>query len=202
MTDWDERYNTYIDTLTDRLPVQPNPVLVDQITGRTAGSALDIGCGLGADAIWLAENGWAVTAVDVSQVALDRAQARARDAAVPVRWVRSRLEDLQIAPGGFDLVSAHYPALLHSSGRDAERALLAAVAAGGTLLVVHHADIDVELAKSHGFDPAIYLLHDDVVALFDDTWEVSVHRRRLRPVPAGEDGQHTHDDIIVARRLG
>ncbi|MGU3502321.1 class I SAM-dependent methyltransferase [Mycobacterium sp. C31M] len=198
MTDWDERYNTFIDLL----PVQhPNPGVVDQITGVRPGSALDIGCGLGADAVWLAENGWTVTALDVSRVALDRAQTRGREAGVQVGWVRGRLEDLEIPPGGFDLVSAHYPALLHSPDRDAERALLAAVAPGGLLLVVHHADIDVELAKSHGFDPAIYLLHDDVVALFDDGWEVEVHRHRLRPVPAGVHGQHTHDDIIVARRI-
>lgn len=198
MTDWDERYNTFI----DRLPVQhPNPGVVDEITGVRPGSALDIGCGLGADAVWLAENGWAVTALDVSQVALDRPQARGREAGVEVRWLRGRLEDLEIPPGGFDLVSAHYPALLHTPSRDAEQALLAAVAPGGLLLVVHHADIDVELAKSHGFDPAIYLLHDDVVALFDDGWDVTVHRNRLRPVPAGVDGQHTHDDIIVARRI-
>lgn len=195
--EWDERYTALVDRLPDQ---RPNPVIVAEIGGRPAGSALDIGCGLGADAVWLAAQGWRVTALDVSAVALQRAATAAAAAGVEVRWVRTRLEDLQIPPGGFDLVSAHYPALLHSPDGAAGRALLAAVAPGGTLLVVHHADIDVEKARSHGFDPAVYLLHDDVVALFDDTWEVRVQRRRRREVPAGVDGQHTHDDIIVARR--
>lgn len=55
------------------------------------------------------------------------------------------------------------PALRHSPGRDAQRALLAAVAPGGTLLVVHHADVDAEKAKSFGFDITDYLSHDDVL---------------------------------------
>lgn len=195
--EWDERYTSFLDQLPEQ---RPNPVVIAEITGRPTGSALDIGCGMGADAVWLAGQGWDVTALDVSQVALDRAAAAADQAGVTVTWMRSRLEDLDVPEGGFDLVNAHFPALLHSPGRDAERALLAAVAPGGLLLVVHHADIDVELARSHGFDPAVYLLHDDVVALLDTGWEVTVDRRRLRDVPAGPDGQHTHDDVVLARR--
>lgn len=195
--EWDERYTSFLDQLPEQ---RPNPVVIAEITGRPTGSALDIGCGMGADAVWLAGQGWDVTALDVSQVALDRAAAAADQAGVTVTWMRSRLEDLDVPEGGFDLVTAHFPALLHSPGRDAERALLAAVAPGGLLLVVHHADIDVELARSHGFDPAVYLLHDDVVALLDTGWDVTVERRRLRDVPAGPDGQHTHDDVVLARR--
>ncbi|MCF6387799.1 class I SAM-dependent methyltransferase [Mycobacterium sp. MBM] len=195
--EWDKRYNSFLDQLPG---LRPNPAVTAEITGRPTGSALDIGCGAGADAVWLAGQGWDVTAIDVSGVALEHAAAAAERAGVTVTWVRSRLEDLDLPDGGFDLVTAHYPALLHSPGRDAERALLGAVAPGGLLLVVHHADIDVELAKAHGFDPAAYLLHDDVAALFDANWEVTVDRRRLRPVPAGADGQHTHDDVLLARR--
>lgn len=195
--EWDQRYNSFL----DRLPaLRANPVVVSEISDIPTGSALDIGCGLGADAVWLATGGWQVTAIDVSQVALEQAAAAAEEAGVEVHWVRTRLEDLAIPAGGFDLVSAHYPALLHAPDGAAGRALLATVAPGGLLLVVHHADIDVELAKSHGFDPAVYLLHDDVVDLFDDDWEVTVERGREREVPAGPDGQHTHDDIIMARR--
>lgn len=197
--EWDERYTA----IMDRLPgYRPNATVVNEIGGLPTGRALDIGCGTGADAVWLAGQGWDVTALDVSQVALDRAAAAAADAGVRVNWIRSRLEDLPIPEGGFDLVTAHYPALLHSPDRDAERALLGCVAPGGLLLVVHHADIDVELAKSHGFDPSVYLLHDDVVALLGADWEVTIDRGRQRDVPAGLDGQHTHDDVILARRIG
>lgn len=190
---WDERYRTWTD-----LPVaEPNAVLVDEADRLVPGRALDVGCGIGTEAIWLARHGWTVTALDVSQVVLDRAANRAADAGVQVQWRRGRLEDL--SPHGFDLVSAHYPALRRSADGDAEKALLGAVAPGGTLLVVHHADVDAEAAKAHGFDLADYVSHDDVVALFDDDWDVRVERRRPRSPIAGTD--HTRDDIVSARRL-
>jgi hypothetical protein len=66
---------------------------------------------------------------------------------------------------------------------------------------VHHADIDVERANAHGFDPADYVMHDDLVALLGDHWDVRVDRRRPRAKPAGLDGEHTHDDVLLARRL-
>jgi SAM-dependent methyltransferase len=196
--EWDDRYRSLADQIRDG---EPSQVLVGHTEILTPGAALDVCCGVGADAVWLATQGWTATAIDVSQVALDRATERARRAGVQVDWVCSRLEDFPVPPGGFDLVTTHYPALRRSPGRDAERALLSAVAPGGTLLVVHHADVDVEKAKSHGFDPADYVNHDDVVGMLGEGWDVTVERRRALDVPAGLDGQHTHDDIVMARRL-
>ncbi|VEG58053.1 type 11 methyltransferase [Mycolicibacterium aurum] len=196
--EWDQRYTTWADQVPDSAP---NEVLIGHAGALDAGAALDIGCGMGADAVWLATAGWTVTALDVSQVALDHAAARASRAGVRVDWVCTRLEDFSLPPTGFDLVTAHYPALRSSPGRDAERALLATVAPGGTLLVVHHADVEVERAKAHGFDPADYVLHDDIVAVLGEDWDVTVEKRRARDVPAGLDGQHTHDDVVRARRL-
>lgn len=193
--EWDERYASWADQIPDD---SPSAVMVEVAEKLTPGTAFDVGCGIGANAIWLATHGWTTTALDVSQVALDRATARGRHAGVDVRWLRGRLEDLAVAPS--DFVVAHYPALRHSPGNDAERSLLAAVAPGGTLLVVHHANVELELAKSYGFDPADYLSHDDVVGALGDEWDVAVEGRRPRDVPAGLDGQHTHDDVIVARR--
>jgi 2-polyprenyl-3-methyl-5-hydroxy-6-metoxy-1,4-benzoquinol methylase len=196
--EWDELYARLAAQIPDG---EPNPTLAAEVSGLQPGRALDIGCGVGSDAIWLASQGWKVTALDVSQVALDRAAARARQAAVHVEWIHARLEDAQLPAGGFDLVNAHYPALLHSPMHDAAKALLATVAPGGTLLVVHHADVDVEKAKSYGFDPADYLSHSDVAALFDEDWDVQIERRRLRERPTGVELQHTHDDVVKARRL-
>ncbi|CAN3131042.1 class I SAM-dependent methyltransferase [Mycobacterium sp. smrl_JER01] len=195
--EWDGRYTDLADQIPDSAP---DAVLIQVARQLAPGTALDIGCGLGSDAIWLATQGWNATGLDVSQVALDRAATRAAHHDVSVNWVCSRLEDFDPPEGGFDLVVAHYPALLHSPGWDAQRALLGAVATGGTLLVVHHADVDVEKAKSYGFDPADYLSHDDVVELLGEEWQVTVERRRPREVPAGIEGQHTHDDVVVARR--
>lgn len=104
-----------------------------------------------------------------------------------MEWVHGRLEDAHLRVGGFDLVTAHYPALRHSRTHDAENALLEAVAPGGTLLVVHRADVDVERAKSHGFDHADYLSHSDIADLFDGGWDVQIDRRRLRERPTGPE---------------
>src|SRR6185295_18570046 len=80
--EWDNRY-------LDRERLwsgQPNGALVVEVAGLTPGRALDVGCGEGADAVWLAKGGWEVTALDVSGVALQRAAGHARDAGVAVRW--------------------------------------------------------------------------------------------------------------------
>jgi SAM-dependent methyltransferase len=180
---------------------RPNGALVAEVSGLPPGRALDVGCGEGADAVWLADRGWNVTALDVSRVALDRAALRAQQAGVDVEWVQSGLEDASLPPGAFDLVSAQYPAMLRTPGNDAERALLGAVAPGGVLLFVHHADIDVEEAKARGFDPNDYVLPANVAALLGDGWDVTVDERRARDVPAGAGSQHTHDVVLRARRL-
>jgi 2-polyprenyl-3-methyl-5-hydroxy-6-metoxy-1,4-benzoquinol methylase len=119
---------------------RPNVVLVDEIDGMTPGTALDLGCGEGADAIWLAEQGWRVTGTDISQAALDRAATHAERAGVADRitWERHDFSE-SIPSGPFDLIAAHF---LHSPVDDprdsALRAAAAAVAPGGTLLVVSH----------------------------------------------------------------
>lgn len=196
--EWDERYAS-----TDRVwSGRPNGALVAEVAGLQPGRALDVGCGEGADVVWLAHQGWDVTGLDVSQVALDRAAQHVRQAGATVRWVHADLVQAGLPAGAFDLVSAQYPALLRTPGNDAERALLAAVAPGGTLLVVHHADIDPEQAKEHGFDPADYVSPADVAALLGDGWQVEVDEKRARDITGGAGAHHTHDLVLRALRLG
>jgi 2-polyprenyl-3-methyl-5-hydroxy-6-metoxy-1,4-benzoquinol methylase len=119
---------------------RPNAVLVEEIDGLAPGTALDLGCGEGADAIWLAERGWQVTAADISQAALGRAAEHAAVAGVADRITWARHDFAQSIPvGPFDLVSAHF---LHSPVDDprdsALRAAAEAVGPDGTLLVVSH----------------------------------------------------------------
>ena len=114
------------------------------MTELPPGRALDVGCGDGADAVWLAQHGWQVTAIDVSRVALDRAVLHAEQDGATVEWLCAGLLEAALPAGAFDLASAQYSALRRTADDDAERTLLAAVAPGGTLLVVHHADIDTE----------------------------------------------------------
>jgi len=186
---WDQRY-----TSMERVwSGEPNGALVTETTGLPRGEALDVGCGEGADAVWLAGHGWDVTALDVSGVALERAARHAEQAQV--------LVEAALPAGTFDLVSAQYPALLRTVNHDAEAALLAAVTPGGTLLVVHHQVIDAEQARAHGCDPDDYVSPADVAALLDDSWRIETHETRPRHVTAGAGSHHTHDVVLRARRL-
>lgn len=195
--EWDERYASAEQVWSG----QPNGALVTEVTALAPGQALDVGCGEGADAVWLADQGWEVTALDVSSVALERAALHARESGAFVRWMHTGLVEAQLPAGAFDLVSAQYPALLRTPGADAERSLLAAVAPGGTLLVVHHADNDVKHAEDHGFDPADFVSPSDVAALLDDNWQLEVDERRAREVLSGAGSHHRDDLVLRARRL-
>jgi len=92
--EWDRRY-------ADRNQLwsgQPNGALVAEVAGLTPGRVLDVGCGEGADAVWLASGGWDVTALEVSGVALERAARHARDAGLAVRWVHAGLAEAMLPP--------------------------------------------------------------------------------------------------------
>ena len=194
---WDERYS-------DRHQVwsgQPNNTLVTEIRGLRPGRVLDVGCGEGADAVWLAENGWAVTALDVSRVALERAEHHAQLRGVRVNWRHDGLVQAALPPASFELVSAQYPALLRTADNAAERALLDVVAPNGVLLVVHHPAPTPEQAAAHGFHPDDYVGPGDVAALLDEDWVIEVDEIRPRHVTAGAGAHHTEDVVLRARRL-
>ena len=195
--EWDSRYAG-----SERVwSGDPNGALITETDGLPAGRVLDVGCGEGADAVWLARRGWDVTALEVSGVALERAARHAQAAGVAVCWVHAGLVEAALPPAGFDLVSAQYPALLRTPDAAAERALLRAVAPGGVLLLVHHADAHTR-AHDSGFDPADYVWPASVKALLDDDWRIETDERRPRVVPAGGAGaHHTHDLVLRVRRL-
>ena len=197
-SEWDSRY-------ADREQMwsgQPNGALVAEVAGLMPGRVLDVGCGEGADAVWLASKGWDVTALEVSSVALQRAAAHARDAGVTVRWVHAGLAEAALPPASFELVSAQYPALLRTPDAAAERALLAAVAPGGALLLVHHAGMDTQPVHGSGFDPADYVWPPMVTGLLNDDWQVEIDEQRPRIAPDSGAGAHHTDDLVLrARRL-
>ncbi len=194
--EWDRRYTEQEQLWSGK----PNGALVAEVAGLTPGRVLDVGCGEGADAVWLAREGWAVTGLEVSGVALERATRHAEDAGVSVRWVHAGLAEAALPPASFDLVSAQYPALLRTSDSAAERALLSAVAPGGLLLLVHHAGMDTHTAHDSGFDPADYVWPAMVTALLDDDWVVELDEQRPRTVPEGGAGAHHVDDVVVRAR--
>ena len=193
--EWDERYAASTQVWSG----EPNGALVAEVSGLAPGRALDVGCGEGADALWLAARGWDVTALDVSGVALARARAAAARADASVTWVHAGLREAGLPHGAYDLVSAQYAVLRRTPGREAERALLDAVALGGTLLVVHH---EVPAGVTLGFDPADVAMPADVAALLDDAWQVEVDERRPRSVSEGAGAGHSTDLVLRARRRG
>lgn len=196
--EWDQRYAG-----EGRLwSGQTNGALVAEVVGLPPGKVLDVGCGEGADAVWLARNGWDVTALDVSGVALDRAAGHATEAGVTVRWVHADLVQADLTPESFDLVSAQYPALLRTPDASAERALVAAVTPGGVLLLVHHAGMDTHEVHDNGFDPADYVWPSMVAALLGDDWVIERNEQRPRIAPDGGAGaHHTDDQVLRARRV-
>jgi SAM-dependent methyltransferase len=193
---WDERY-----AAADQLwSGNPNSVLVEIASARTPGRVLDVGCGEGADAVWLAGQGWQVTALDVSGVALERGKQHAREAGVAIDWVHSGLVEAGLGRRSFDLVSAQYPVLGRTADAVAEHTLLELVSSGGTLLIVHHADFESDDSNHHGFNPSDYVGPWDVAPLLGDGWIVEQSERRPRHLTAGEGAHHTEDVVLMARR--
>lgn len=192
--DWDRRYGDEEQLFSGHV----NGVLVAEIEGMAPGSALDVGFGEGADAIWLALAGWDVTAIDISQVAIDRARQVADGVDVTIESVQT---DITVEPPASrcDLVSVHCPALPRSPGDDAVGALLGAVAPGGTLLVVGH-DLTAADHRHPDFDPADYVQPADVARHLDDEWTVEVHEGRPRVAPPGHEGPDIPDFVLRARR--
>ncbi|MGR6317106.1 methyltransferase domain-containing protein [Micromonospora soli] len=174
----------------------PNPQLVAEVGELPPGTALDAGCGEGADARWLAERGWRVTAVDIAAAALQR--AREQDHTGRVDWVRADLTTWTPAAAGqhFDLVCASY---VHPAGghEGLLRRLAAAVAPGGTLLVFGHAP-----AESSPHAPGSHVTPEELAAGLDpERWDVLVAEVRSRPV-VGHDGREVmfRDAVLRARR--
>lgn len=188
--DWDERYGD--DLLWSG---HPNEQLVVEASDLCPGTALDVGCGEGADAIWLAQRGWRVTGIDVSAKALSRAARAGEMAGIDVAWRPVGLADFDAWT--YDLVISFYPALARADGSIVET-LLDTVAPGGLLLVVHHAHVDRERALEHGFDPDDYIGHQDLVDALTGRagWTIEVAEERARTAPEGP-GSHHHSDCVL-----
>ena len=197
---WDARYAE-----SDRLwSGRPNARLVEHVTGVTPGDALDVGAGEGADAVWLAGQGWRVTAVDVSQVALERTAAHAVEAGVGLRVTTRRHDLMRGAPleGTFDLVSAQY---LHPPSDRFDEiigALGAAVRPGGLLLVVGHHPEDeaMKLRGGHRHPELLFEPEKVVAALAEQDWEILVADTPTREVLRQEEPAVARDTVVLARR--
>jgi SAM-dependent methyltransferase len=189
----------------DRWSGKPNALLVDAVSDLAPGTALDLGCGEGGDAIWLASRGWRVTGADVSSAALARAAEHAAAAGVAdaIDWQRHDLA-VSFPSGSFDIVSACY---LHSPvpmPRDEVlRSAAAAVAPGGSLLVVGHAAPPSSAGHDRGIQfPTPQEMLDDL-ALPAGQWEVIRSDIVTRQLPGpGRKRDTRTDNVLRVERLG
>jgi thioredoxin reductase/SAM-dependent methyltransferase len=202
-SDWDHRYEG------DQMwSGNPNGTLVHEISRLAPGRALDVGAGEGGDALWLAEQGWSVTANDISQRALDRVSAEAarRGLRVECRRADANAPDA-FAPAAFDLVSAQYASIPRTPDGRGVHNLLNAVAPGGTLFIVSH-DLEPMRAPagpedhSRPFDPDAYVRVDDFAAALagEPVWDIELYEKRLRPAGAVSASHHLHDIVLRGRR--
>lgn len=131
---WDRRY-------ADRdfvWSVQPNQFVVQEVEGLPPGRALDLACGEGRNAVWLAERGWRVTGVDFSVVGLEKARRLATARGVEGEWVAADLLEYRPEPRAFDLVLVLYLQVSASERAPILRAAADAVADGGIFLLIAH----------------------------------------------------------------
>lgn len=157
---WNDRYaaSGYVWT------TGANALLVDEVASLEPGRALDLACGEGRNAVWLAEQGWAVTAVDFSEVGLDKGRRLAADHGVPVDWVAADVTAWSPPPAGFDLVVALYLQLPTEERRAAVGVAARALAPGGTLVVIAHDTTNLAHGTGGPGNPAVLYAPEDVLA--------------------------------------
>lgn len=198
--DWDERYaGTGLLWHAD-----PNRFLVEQTRDLDPGSVLDLACGEGRNAIWLAERGWRATGVDFSGVALAKGRQLAAERGVEVRWVEADVRTWH-AIETFDLVAVFYLQLPAEERRRVYTAAAEAVSDGGHILIVGHDLANLSGGIGGPQDPAVLFTADDVVGDIEraaGSFRIEQASQVRRPV-ATDDGEFDALDVLVrALRLG
>ncbi|QNE17401.1 class I SAM-dependent methyltransferase [Kribbella qitaiheensis] len=183
-----------------------NPLLVETAEPLSTGAALDLGCGAGGDAIWLAQHGWRVTAVDISTTAVEEVLENARAQGLADQVTTEQHDLTRTFPDGrFDLISAQYlqsPFALERS--QLLRTAAAALRPGGLLLIVDHGSI---APWSWNQDPDIHFPTPTEIAagldLDPGQWPVlrADSPRREATGPGGQTATVT-DNVLVVQRTG
>lgn len=207
---WESHWQT-APTAGSGRTVAEHPYLAQEVADLPPGTAIDAGCGEGAEAIWLASRGWSVTAADISAEALDRAAARAAASGVDpreIRWVEADLGDWE-PDEAFDLVSTFYahPAIPQLAFYER---IAQWVAPGGTLLIVGHDHGAHDHGHHHGGsdggdghppEKATATVTGITDLLDDATWDVVTAERNVRTVTHGSGGAvELHDVVVRATR--
>jgi SAM-dependent methyltransferase len=194
---WDRRYAGSELVWT----AEANRFLVQEVGGMAPGRGLDLACGEGRNAVWLAERGWQVTGVDFSEVGLEKARQLADSRGVHAEWIPADLLAYRPEPGAFELVIVFYlqvPA--------AERTLIletaaTAVAPGGTFLLVGHDSTNIGEGHGGPQDPTVLYTAEDVsLGLAGTGLRIERAERVERPVQTPEGERIALDALVRASR--
>ena len=193
---WDHRYRERARIWSGN----PNRQLVAIAGDLPPGRALDVGCGEGADAAWLASRGWTVLGVDVSEVALDRAREHTAElepaVAARLEWQQVDLLATPELPADLDLVSVQFMHLPEPEHSRIMRDLAALVGTGGSLLIVAHDPSDLHSGVGRPHQQNLFHTSEQIAGLLDDAWDVRI--RESRPRVERKDGRdHSISDAVV-----
>jgi SAM-dependent methyltransferase len=173
----------------------PSAVLVAELGSRPPGRALDLGCGAGRSAAWLADRGWDVTGVDFSEAALELA----REAHPEVSWVLADLREYEPAAESFDLVLVLYVHVPPDERSAMLARAAAALAPGGRLLVVGHDLTNLGTGAPGPSHPEVLYTADEITRELDGL-AVLKAERITRPVQTDDGGAEAIDTVVVARK--
>jgi SAM-dependent methyltransferase len=174
----------------------PNRMLVAEVGELVPARALDVACGEGRNAVWLAQRGWSVVGVDFSEVAISKARSRAADEGVHAEFVCADLLDFVSEPHAFGLVVVLFLQLPADERRLVLGRAANALAPGGTLLVIGHDRSNVTEGVGGPSDLSVLYTPDDVVADLQGL-EIERAERVHRDV---EDADRPAIDALVRAR--
>ena len=177
---------------------EPNRRFASEVEGLEPGRALDLACGEGRNAVWLAERGWRVTGVDFSDVALGKAERLAASRSVEDEWVLADVLEYTQKREAFDLVTALYLQLPHEELAGVLRSAVDALAPEGTLIVLGHDTTNLTEGLGGPRDASVLFTPEDVVPQLEGL-AVERAEKVLRTV-ALEDGEATAIDALVRAR--
>jgi SAM-dependent methyltransferase len=180
--DWDRRY----DTAAFVWDVHPNRFLAEELPGAGSGRALDLACGEGRNAVWLAEQGWDVTGVDFSAVAVAKARQLAEGRGVQAEWLVEDVTVWEPPAAGFDLVVVCYLQLPEAERAAVMERARRALAPGGTFLLVAHDRSNLDRGWGGPQDPGVLPTPDEVTGALEG---LRIVRAEVVERPVEVDGE-------------
>jgi ubiquinone/menaquinone biosynthesis C-methylase UbiE len=194
--DWDERHR-----LKEPDPTaEPSRFLASAVGGLPPGAALDLASGQGRNAVWLAEQGWRVTGVDWSEVAVERARTTAAERGVEVEFAVADLMEWESPGPIFDLVTIVYLQVPAAEREAVWRKAAASVAPGGHLVVIGHDSRNLDEGWGGPSHPAVLYRASEVSAVVGESLTIQRAETVVRPVDTEDGTRHAIDNLVVAQR--